>query len=398
VRLRPLVIRPEDGEYVVGSIDNGEFVAVPEVGKRAIELLGGDRTVTQAGEQLGQEFGADVDLAGFVAQLCDLGFVRSIDDRPVEGGAPQFRANLPRLRSGHVRWLFGRWFGLLYVAVLVAAAIVVAGRSGPGWVRSDTLLWLDSTTLVMVANLALFVALAALHEFAHLLAARSLGLPSRVGLSTRLGSLTPVTDVRCLWAVPPRQRYRVYLAGIANDIMVIGVAQLLGAYVAGLRAPMDALSLLATLALVSQFQLYMRSDLYLVATTVARTKNLHHDALVYLLDRLRRARHRLAGRGPLERPDPLAALPAREIRIVRRYAVAMAIGSAAAIALTLTAVLANLVAAASRAVASVHGAGWLGLLDGVATLAILLLLQVLLVTTLLRLRGDRLRRLRQRLR
>jgi putative peptide zinc metalloprotease protein len=398
VRLRSLIIRPEDGEYVVGSLDNGEFVAVPEVGRRAIELLGRDWTLSQAGQKLGQEFGGDVDLTGFVAQLCDLGFVRSIDDRPVDGGAPGFRPNLPRLRPAHVRWLFGRWFRVLYVAVLAAAAVVVAGRSGPGWLRYDTLLWLDSISLALAANLGLIALLAALHELAHLVAARSLGLPARIGISTRLGALTPVTDVRCLWAVPPRQRYRVYLAGMASDLLVISVAQLLGSYAGPLRAPMDALSLLAVLTLLGQLQLYTRTDLYLVATTLSRAGNLHQDALAHLLDRLRRARHRLTRRPIPPRPDPLCSLPAREARIVRRYAVVMVAGSAVAIALTVAVVVANLVTAVLRAVATVRGAGWLGALDGLATLTILVAVQALFVVTLLRLRGERLRRLHDRLR
>jgi hypothetical protein len=398
VRLRPLIVRSEDGEYVVGSLDNGEFVAVPEVGKRAIELLSDDKTLAEAGQQLGHEFGADVDLADFVVALCDLGFVGSIDGRPVNGGGPVFRSNLPRLRPDHVRWLFRGWFGVLYLAVLVVAAIAVFSRPGPGWLRFDTLLWLHSTSLTLITNTALVVALAALHELAHLVAARSLGLPSRVGISTRLGALAPVTDVRCLWAVPPRQRYRVYLAGMANDLMVIGLAQLVGTCFAGLRAPMDALSLLAVLVLLGQCQLYMRTDLYLVATTLARTKNLYQDASVYLLDRLGRAWRRLTGRGQAARHDPLAPLSEREFRMVRRYAVVMVAGSAVAVVLTVTVVAASLVVAVSRAVSAVPGGGPFHVLDGTLTLALVVLFQTLFVVKLFRLRGDRLRRLRERMR
>ncbi len=390
VRLRPLVIRPEDGEYVVGSLDNGEFVAIPEVGKRAIELLGDGRTLEEASRQLGREYDAEVPLADFVEQLCELGFVASIDGSPVEGGEPAFRPNFPRLRQHHVQWLFRPWLAAPYVAVLAWAAVAVARRPGPGWLRYDTLLWSDSVSLVLVANFALVAALAALHEFAHLAAARSLGLPARFGLSTRLGTLAPVTDVRCLWAVEPRRRYRVYLAGMASDLMVISAAQLTGAYLPGVRAPMDALSLLAVLAMLGQLQLYMRTDLYLVATTLARTKNLHNDAVVYLLDRLRRLRDRR------HRPDPLAELSARETLVVRRYAIVMVAGSAVALTLLLTTLGTNLVAAIARAITAIGSGAWLRVLDGAATLTILLLFQTLFVLTLLRLRGERLRRLRQR--
>jgi putative peptide zinc metalloprotease protein len=396
VRLRPLVVRPEDGEYVVGSLDNGEFVALPEIGKQAIELLGDEAPLAEVNRRLDHVAGVGVDLAGFVEQLCDLGFVATIDGRPVEGGPPPFRPNLPRLRAGHVRWLFSWPSRVVYVAVVAAAVIAMAGGSGLGWLHHESLFWLDSTSLVMLATLAAAIPLAALHELAHLVAARSLGLPARIGIGTRLDALVVITDVRCMWAVPPRQRYRVYLAGMASDVLMISLAQLVAATAEEWRAPLDALSLVAVLGMLNQFLLYLRTDLYLVATTLVRAKNLYQDASVYAVDRLRRVWRRLAGTGP--RPDPLAALPRREFVLARGYAVVMVVGSAVAVGATLVLAVPSVVALVSQALASMRGDGWLGVVDGTGTLAVFAALQGVFVIAFFRGRRERVRRLRERFR
>jgi hypothetical protein len=54
----------------------------------------------------------------------------------------------------------------------------------------------------------LFALTATVHELAHLAAARSLGVPARIGLSTRLFYLVAQTDVSGIWAAPRRARYR----------------------------------------------------------------------------------------------------------------------------------------------------------------------------------------------
>jgi putative peptide zinc metalloprotease protein len=390
VTLRPLVVRYEAGEYVVGSLDNGEFVALPEVGRRAIELLTDDRTLGEAGQQLGREFGADVDLLDFVAQLRALGFVSSVDGRAVDlPGA--FRPNLPRLRREHVVWLFRLPMRLLYAAVVLAAVVtVVSGRSDLSWLHFRTLFWLDRTSLVILANLVIVAAVAALHELAHLVAARSLGLPARINLGTRLYSLVAQTDVRCLWAVRPARRYRVYLAGMACDLFVLSLSVVGSAFLAPAREPLRAVSLLAVLAIANQFQLYMRTDLYLVAITLTRAKNLFQDSSVYLVDRIRRLRRR-------DRPDPLRDLSPREARVVRGYAAVMTIGSVLAIGLYLAYGLPTLVTLIARGVAAILSGQALGLVDGALTVATVAGAQVLFIVVLLRGRRERLRRLRERL-
>lgn len=399
IRLRPLVIRPEDGEYVVGSLASGEFVMVPEIGRRAIELLDGN-TVGQVRRELADEYDADVDVADFVGELDELGFVRSIDEQdvPLLDPVPN---SLPWLRAGHLRWLF-RWpAAMLWVVLLLAAVGVLVAEPGllPGYRK---FFWANRTSLVYLVNTAMFSLAIVLHELGHLVAARSWGLPARINIGTRLYVLTPQTQVACLWAVPRRQRYRVYLAGIAVDIAVFAVAVLVAAAVPAARGPLGALTVLIVVGVAGQCQLFTRTDLYLVAAELGHAKNLYQDASVYVLDRLRTAARSLFRRAPVTNADPLAALPHRERAFVRVYAVVMVIGSAVGIGLYAWYGIPIAVLTVVRAVDSIragiaHGDA-ADLVDGVLTLAVEAALQAAFLVVFLRGRFARIRRLRDRLR
>src|SRR5262245_18754476 len=76
----PLSIVPDGDEFLVGDPQQREYVLLPQVGVRVIELL-------QTGRTLGSivaEIGPDVDVLEFVATLLELGFVSSVPTAPGE--------------------------------------------------------------------------------------------------------------------------------------------------------------------------------------------------------------------------------------------------------------------------------------------------------------------------
>ena len=58
------------------------------------------------------------------------------------------------------------------------------------------------------------------HELAHLIAARAVGVNSRMGISHRLWYLVAETDLTGLWSVTRNQRYLPMLAGMIVDLTV----------------------------------------------------------------------------------------------------------------------------------------------------------------------------------
>ncbi|WP_328709548.1 PqqD family protein [Microbispora hainanensis] len=103
VVLRELGVRPDRGEWIVGRVSTGDFVALPEVGMRVLRLLGDGLPVEDIQTRLRQETGAKLDIDSFVRHLADAGLVAAIDGRPVPAPDPP-RPTFPWLRPGSVRW------------------------------------------------------------------------------------------------------------------------------------------------------------------------------------------------------------------------------------------------------------------------------------------------------
>jgi putative peptide zinc metalloprotease protein len=330
VVLHPLAIRPDDDDAdvsVVGRAELGEFVELPTVAAEAISLLGAGKTVADAEEEIERRHDVRLDLAELVEALADLGFVASLNGAPVAdpaGGRPG--GHLRWLKERHVRWLFSRPAAALWT-VVVAAALLTWWRDPGTLPAAADFFWSPYVGLVVLVNTAMLSAHLSVHELMHLAAARSYGAPARISFATRLHHLVVQTDVTAVWAVPRKLRYRVYLAGMFWDSLVICGCTLLAAHAglpAGARQFLGALTLVVVFSLVMQAHVYMRTDLYYVLMEWLRCRNLFQDSVDYVKHLARRVRRRPSA-------DPTTELAARERRAVRVYAVAMAGGSVIAL-------------------------------------------------------------------
>jgi hypothetical protein len=384
VTLHPLAIRESDDDpdtFVVGRRDGGGYVELPGVGVAAIRLLDQGLTVDAVEGVLGD--GDDrPDVLGLVDTLVDLDWVSTLDGAPLPDPIGAARVQFGWLRPGHLRWLVSRPVAVAYAALLAVTAVTVIAQ--PGLLPSyRSFFWTDYPGVAALGNVLMFVAGASVHELMHLAAARSLGLPARIGLGTRLYNLALQTDVSAAWTVPRRQRYRIYLAGMAWDTAAICACLLVCAYAdpaEPLRRLLAAFVLIAAIGIVLQAQLYMRTDLYFVAMDLLRCGDLFHDGLAY-------ARYRLAlalRRRP--RPaDPSRELPARERRAVRVYAPLVVAGSTAALAtyglVGVPVLVESSVRAATAVGALFTGGSVLAAIDGALVLIVQWGLQVMFLVT-----------------
>ncbi|MEG3636041.1 zinc metalloprotease [Micromonospora palythoicola] len=387
VRLHRLHLRPEGGSWVVGRIDTGSFVRLPPIGHRAITLLP-HTTVGEVRTTLREESGDDVDVAEFVSDLADLGFVAEIDGRPLPT-APAPRPMLPWLRPRHVRWLLHPMVPLIAGAVVLAAAVAIGGDPvlAP---RHQDLLWSDSGGLILLGNFGIVWTLIGLHELAHLVTARAAGAPGRISLGTRLQFLVAQTDVSGVWAAPRRDRLAVYLAGIATNLVIWAGTVLVRA--TGGAGPADGL--LAAVGLLSlglvpvQFLVFMRTDIYFVLQDVTGCANLYADGSAYLRHLARRFRR---ATDPGE--DPSRRLTARERRAVRAYAVVLVGGTVACLAVAALVTLPVTVTVLTSAVGTMLAGGSAGdLFDAGAVAAISVAFVVLWTRAWWHRHGHRVRR------
>ncbi|MEV4674914.1 hypothetical protein AB0K34_24995 [Actinomadura sp. NPDC049382] len=332
VEFHPLVVRPDDDDpdaVVVGRLRIGEFVELPAVYGDGIVLLRDGLTVAAAEERIAAEHDIEVDLGELVEALSDLGFVRSVDGEPLPDPAEDApRSHFARLTERNTAWLFGLPAKLLWSAAVGAALVTLVLRPSLLPSYSD-FFWNDYVGFTVLVNTVMMSVSISVHELMHLMAARSLGAPGRIGFGTRLHNLVAQTDVTGVWGVPRRSRYRVYLAGLAWDLLLMSALVLLVAH-AGLPGTVDALlqALVITvlMAIPFQLQVYMRTDLYFVLRELLRTRNLFDDGLAYARYLLARSAAAVRRRpGAVE--DPTAELSRRERLATRVYSFFLVFGA-----------------------------------------------------------------------
>lgn len=376
VHLRSLCERKDGDSWVIGRIETGDFISVPDVAQRAITLLGQGHSVAEVAALLRAETGATFAVAGFAVALDELGFLAAVDGE-IRADTARPRPSLPWLRPQHVRWLLSP----LWLAVVVGFAVVIVVMLAlhHGLIPSyRVLVWNRHAGLVIAVNAAIAWLLILLHELAHLGTARAAGAPARITLGTRLQFLTAQTDVSGIWAAPRRTRMTVYLAGMGVDVCSVGICLL----ILGLANPHGLVrSLLAVavaeslLALPTQFMVFMRTDLYFVLQDLTRCANLYADGSAYVRYLGRRITRR-AGHRDEPNPDPSREYPRPQRRAVRVYSIVLLFGTAICLGVECAVSLPALITLVVRAASEIGGA-LIGTLDGSAALAILLAWQAI---------------------
>lgn len=395
IRLWELVSRPDGEDWIVGRPETGEFVSLPAEAITLLDALRAGGTVAEAKRHADLTHGEDIDALDFVGALIDLGFVAAVDGEPVAEEPPR-PPSLRWLSPRHVSWMFEPPFLVLVAALLCAGLAATAVRGGIfGY---SALFALKEPGLNLLLAAAISMSILALHEFCHLAAARAAGVPAWLGWGTRLFLLVAQTSVPGLWAAHRRVRIRVFLAGMAADLVVfsccsIGASATSPAGVA--HRVLAQTCLLALFGIAEQFAFYMRTDVYFVIAELAGCKNLFADATGYLSHRAGRLFRR--GGSAARAADPLLELPGAERPVVRAYAALVLVGGAVTTAVFVFYALPAVIGSYARAVDELAG-GWTlsrsgGILDAVALVVATLPFQVLFVRSFLRTHGRQLRRL-----
>ena len=322
----------DDGEdVVVGRRDVDSYAVLPRDGAALLRRLQSGADPRDAAEWYAREFGEPVDIGDFVDALRELGLLR--DDGPPAGTAPPVRWQ----RLGAAVFSAPAWAAYLAVVLAAVAVVVLDPHLAP---RPGHVFFSDSLVVVELTLFVLQVPLVLLHELAHVLAGRRLGLRTRVRLSRRMYYLVVETVMNGLVSVPRRRRYLPMLAGMLADLVVAA-----GFTVAAwaLRGPVAdvpwaaglclALALTTLLRIAWQLYFFLRTDVYHLLTTVLGCVDLHTVTRQYLGNALNR---RL---GRTHRLVPEDAWHPRDRLVARWYAPLVVAGYALAIGLLLLVVL-----------------------------------------------------------
>jgi hypothetical protein len=88
----------------------------------------------------------------------------------------------------------------------------------------------SSVTITVIIAVLTGWAILFFHEFGHLLAAKSLGVKSKIQLSHRLVFVVAETDMSNIVTLPHKRRYRALFAGMAWEGALFGIGVLAGIY------------------------------------------------------------------------------------------------------------------------------------------------------------------------
>lgn len=329
ISVQPFTRQVEGEDVIIGRVETGVFLAIPLEAVEVLDALAQGKTIGEVSDLYQQKYGEPPDLDDFLHELENKGIVGPKgQDENGAGATSKATVQMPRVRYHFsnfphrlARLLFS-WPVLIGLLALIALAFVAAIRD-PSLAPSPRDLYFPDRraltwTILMVAVYAtIFV-----HELAHLIAARALGINSRIGISHRLWYLVVETDLTGLWAVPKRQRYLPMLAGVLIDAVSGSLLLLLlfahkqqwlalsGFAVRLVRAMMFTY----VMRILWQFFLFVRTDFYFVIANLLNCRNLLKDTEGFL-------RNQLARIMPFVRPVDQSAIPESERRVIRAYSV-----------------------------------------------------------------------------
>lgn len=309
-----LIVRQEnEDEYVVGDPATGNFVVVPELGARLVELFAAGRTVAEAATQLEQETGEPIDALDFAEVLVDAGIIA---DKAEATRAKVW--SVSRIPAWVVRPLFGKVAWTFYAGCLVTTLWMFVAEPSLRPTYEDTFVFPDIAASLLLTNIVV-VLLTILHEIWHAFAGAAVGVPSQLRLERR--GVFPVleTDLSGLWALPPSKRYGPFLAGMGIDSVILfaAVAPRYAWSHGWIDLPPGLIRILAMVVLSQVAKLafqtlaYLRTDMYLVMATATGCNNLHQVTRLSLKKLIRKLR-------PEEATILRDANP-RDLRVARWY-------------------------------------------------------------------------------
>lgn len=184
----------DGGEVVIGHKDIDSYGIFPQDGAALLGELQAGRTPPDAAAWYRTNYGQTVDMDEFLATLAAFEFIREDADLPLDEPAP-----IRWQRLGQALFSAPAW---VCYCVLIAAAVAACIGDARLLPQGRNVFFVD---YLVVVELTIFfgqLPLALLHELFHVLAARRLGLRSRVRLGQRLHFLVYETCLTGSWRSP----------------------------------------------------------------------------------------------------------------------------------------------------------------------------------------------------
>ena len=338
VTVHPFTQHPDGDEVTIGNATQSTFLSLPADAVDLLSSLSEGHTVGETQARYAQKYGETPDMEDFLDYLESEGFVTLQVDDPAADTAHIQAQPAPAPRRYHfdgipqsvAQRLCSRPV-VLGCALLIALGLLLVGLDPALVPPPSIMVFKHNLTLMSLETSAFILATIFVHEMAHLIAARAAGVPSRMGIGTRLWVLVAETDMTGVWTAPRRQRYLAFVAGPLVDAVAASI--LVVVLFAGRHGWIDlapwALLLCRVwlftyfIRLIWQCFLFVRTDFYYVLATAFNCKSLMADTETYLHNRLARFI-------PSLQTVDQSRIPVRERRVIQWYALIWLSGRACA--------------------------------------------------------------------
>ncbi|WP_371617686.1 hypothetical protein [Streptomyces sp. NBC_00454] len=357
--LHPLVYLEDGDEVTIGRRDTESYAIFPPDGAELVRRLQEGATPAQAADWYEHTYGERADVGDVVEALRELGFVRAEGEEQADPEPVRWQ-RLGRAVFSPAAWLC---YGLA-----VAWAVVSVVRRPELLPSPQDLVFSHYYAVITLVLLVVAVPLIALHEIFHALAGRRLGIRSRTRMSYRFYFLVVETSLDGLAGVERRKRYLPILAGMVADTVLISLAVIVAGFTHGLTARLClAVAFTTFIRVLWQFFLYLRTDVYVLITTVLGCVDLHTTSLRMLANRA----NRLLGR--TDRLTDESLWHPVDRRVARWYSWLLPAGYALSLSTFLWGigpVFLNMISASLDRFGAGHGATWVQLLDAAVFLVL----------------------------
>jgi hypothetical protein len=331
VNVQAFTQQPDGEEVIIGRAETGVFLAVPPEAVELLEHLAKGSSVGEVADFYQKKYGETPDLDDFLGLMESKGIIKSFSGSDSEAAQPARKVRYHFSNFSHT--LAQRIFGFPALGAcfaLLALAIILSIRHPWLLTGPRDLFFPDHRTLCWTILTAATYASIYVHELAHLIAARAVGINSRMGISNRLWYIVAETDLTGLWSVPKRQRYLPLFAGTIFDALLgTLLVLLLYCHLQGWLV-LSTLTLRLVRAMVFttimrmfwQCFLFIRTDFYYAISNFFNCRNLLKDTETFLRNQIARIIPKIP------RIDQ-SGIPLSERRVIHGYAVVWMAGRAA---------------------------------------------------------------------
>ncbi|MBN3877564.1 hypothetical protein [Nostoc sp. JL23] len=334
VSIYPFTRQPEGDEFIIGRVDTNIFLALPSDAIELLDYLAAGKTIGQAQWLYEQKYNEVPDIEGLLEVLEENDFVNILCAKQTI-----FTTHTKQPKQiNHFTWISQSFAKNLFSnKVLIGCGLIVFMALFAVYLKPiilpsyQALVFSKNVTMMALVLTGINVIAVFMHEMAHLLAAKAVGVSCQLRLSNRLWILVAETDMTGIWGVPRNQRYLPFIAGPLLDIVSASILLLVLfaeqqkwlAIAPIVLQLMQAIALSYLLAILWQCYFFVRTDFYYVIANFFRCRSLMKDTKLFVQNQILRLFR-------FSHTTDQSSIPKGEMRVIRCYALIYVLGHIAA--------------------------------------------------------------------